>query len=348
MPRTRSIGWAQLKIGILAIVAILLASALILAVGGQGGFPWQRYPLSARFTDVQGMKSGAVVRIAGKDVGKVVSVNFEGDGILVGLEVSRDVRHLITDRSVASIGTLSLLGEPLIAITPASQGTPLTDGAVLTTDQSGGLVADAAASAGAVLNQVRSLMTDLQAGKGSMGKLVTDDAVYTEFVALLETTNALARQINAGKGTLGALMNDQAAYTAMKGSLEDLQDMTARIRKGEGPLGQLFADPALGKSMSATASNLESVSGRVSRGEGTVGKLINDSELYERLDRLTGRLETLISGLSTGEGTAGRLLQDKALYDNMNQAATSLNELIAAIKADPRKYLTVRVSIFGG
>jgi hypothetical protein len=32
----------------------------------------------------------------------------------------------------------------------------------------------------------------------------------------------------------------------------------------------------------------------------------------------------------------------------MNAAATSLNELIAAIKKDPKKYLTVRVSIFGG
>ena len=68
MPRTRSIGWAQLKLGLIAIVAIVLSTILILAVGGQGGFPWQRYPLKARFVNVQGMKTGAVVRIGGKDV----------------------------------------------------------------------------------------------------------------------------------------------------------------------------------------------------------------------------------------------------------------------------------------
>lgn len=348
MPRTRSIGWAQLKIGIIAIVAIVLASALILAVGGQGGFPWERYPLKARFKDVQGMKSGAVVRIAGKDVGKVTGVEFAESQIELTIEVSQDVRHMITDQSVASMGTLSLLGEPLVAISPGIGGTPLPDNAYLTTSDSAGMLADAAASAGKTLEEVRLLLTDVRAGKGTMGKLVTDEQVYNEFTALLQSANKVASQVNAGKGTVGALLNDPAAYNAMKASLDDLQAMTAKIRRGEGSLGQLFNDETLAKSMTGTAANLEAVTGRLTRSEGTMGKLINESEIYNRLDALTVKLDSLVSGLSTGEGTAGKLLQDKALYDNMNKAATSLNELIAAIKQDPRKYLTVRVSIFGG
>ena len=51
MPRTRSIAWAQLKLGIIGVVAIALATAMILAVGGQGGFFWQRYPIKALFND---------------------------------------------------------------------------------------------------------------------------------------------------------------------------------------------------------------------------------------------------------------------------------------------------------
>lgn len=348
MPRTRSIGWAQLKIGIIGILAMVLASALILAVGGQGGFPWQRYPLRAKFSNVQGMKTGAVVRIAGKDVGKVVSVEFAGDQIEVGLEVSEDVRPLITDKSVAGIGTLSLLGEPLVDITPASGGTPLADDAYLPTSASGGMIADAAANATATLDQVRQLLTDLQAGKGTMGKLVTDEAVYNEFNTLVQSANRVASQVTSGKGTVSALLNDPAAYTTMKAALDDLQAMTAKIRRGEGSLGQLFADEALARSVTGTASNLESMTGRLTRGEGTVGKLLTQDELYTRLDALTARLDSLSAGLSSGKGTAGQLLQDTQLYDNMNKAATSLNELIAAIKQDPRKYLTVRVSIFGG
>jgi phospholipid/cholesterol/gamma-HCH transport system substrate-binding protein len=327
---------------------MVMASMLILAVGGQGGFPWQRYPLKVKFTNVQGMKTGAVVRIAGKDVGMVVAVDFAGDVIEVGREVSQDVRPLITDKSIASIGTLSLLGEPLVDITPASGGTPLPDGAYLPASDSAGMVADAAARATDVMEQFRTLLADAQAGKGLLGKVVTDDALYTEFTALLQSANRVATQLNSGKGTAAALLNDPAAYASMKASLADLEAMTGRIRRGEGSLGVLFADDAMARSLSSTAGNLETMTGRLSRGEGTVGKLLTQDELYQRLDGLTTRLDTLTKDLASGQGTAGQLLQDRQLYDNMNKAATSLNELIAAIKQDPRKYLTVRVSIFGG
>jgi hypothetical protein len=62
MPRTRSLKWSELKLGAAAVVALALASALVFAVGGQGGFFWQRYPLHTRFADVSGLKPGAIVR----------------------------------------------------------------------------------------------------------------------------------------------------------------------------------------------------------------------------------------------------------------------------------------------
>ena len=69
MPRTRSLAWSELKIGIVAVAAIALAIILIVAVGGQGGFFWDRYELKTRFKNVQGLKSGAIVRVAGVYVG---------------------------------------------------------------------------------------------------------------------------------------------------------------------------------------------------------------------------------------------------------------------------------------
>lgn len=348
MPRTRSIAWAQLKLGIIGVVAILLATLLIFAVGGQGGFFWQRYPIKALFNDVVGMKPGAIVRVAGSDVGKVTSVEFSGARVEVVLEVSKDVRHLITDQSVGSLGSLSLLGEPIVVITPATQGQPLADWAYLKTSQSPGAVAEAAAAATGVLATAQDLLKGLNEGRGSIGKLVTDEALYNEMAALASAANAVTRQITSGKGTVGALVNDPAAYNSMRASLSDLEGILAKVRRGEGSLGLLMNDPATAKSLSAASANMESITGRITRGEGTVGKLLTEDELYNRMDAIVGRLDTLIGGLSAGEGTAGQLLQDKKLYDNMNIAAASLNELIEAIKKDPRKYLTVRVSIFGG
>ncbi len=348
MPRTRSIAWAELKIGIIGVAAMALASALILAVGGQGGFFWQRFPVKTKFNNVQGMKTGALVRVAGSDVGKVTSVAFSGAQVEIVMEISRDVRPLITDQSVASIGSLSLLGEPLIEITPAPQGTPVEDGAYLKSDQSAGGIADAASAVATALAQGQQLLSDIQAGRGTVGKLVTDETLYTEMTALSVAANKLTSQIAAGKGTVGALMNDPAAYNSMRASLQELEAIMAKVRRGEGALGLLMNDEAMGKSLAGTTANIQAITDRINRGEGTMGKLLTDDELYARMDGLMTRLDSLIGGLSSGQGTAGQLLQDKALYDNMNTAATSLNELLAEIKKNPKKYLTVRVSIFGG
>jgi phospholipid/cholesterol/gamma-HCH transport system substrate-binding protein len=355
MPRTRSIAWAELKIGIIGVTAIALASALVIAVSGQGGFAWQRFPVKTIFDDVQGMRTGAVVRVSGRDVGKVTSVAFSGAQVEVGLELSKEVRPLVTDQSVASMGSLSLLGEPIILISAAPQGTPVEDWAYITSDQSSGAFADAATAAATALEQGQNalvlgqqLMRDVQSGRGSLGKLVTDDALYREMATLAASASALTTQIASGKGTVGALMNDPQAYESMRTSLDELQGILAKIRRGEGALGLLMNDPAMSRSLAGTSANMEAITGRISRGEGTMGKLLAGDELYVRMDQLMTRLDSLIAGLSGGQGTAGQLLQDKRLYDNMNTAATSLNELLAEIRKDPRKYLTVRVSIFGG
>src|SRR3954464_6403317 len=128
MPRTRSLAWSELKIGVMAVAAIALTSMLVVAVGGASGFSWERYELKTSFGDVQGLKSGAIVRIAGVEVGKVTRVELSGAGVEVGLSIKKENRSRVTSDSRASIGAMSLLGEPLIDVSPSSTGTPLKDG----------------------------------------------------------------------------------------------------------------------------------------------------------------------------------------------------------------------------
>jgi phospholipid/cholesterol/gamma-HCH transport system substrate-binding protein len=80
MPRTRSLAWAELKIGMLTIFALVMAGILIFAVGG-GSFFWQQYHLKAVFPNVAGLKGGSPVRLAGVEVGSVNSVRFAGRGV---------------------------------------------------------------------------------------------------------------------------------------------------------------------------------------------------------------------------------------------------------------------------
>ena len=347
MPRTRSLAWSELKIGIIAVAAITLAVLLIVAVGGQGGlFSFQRYELKTKFANVLGLKSGAVVRIAGVEVGKVTDVRLEGAEVLVVLEVNKEHQERITDQSRASIGSLSLLGEPIIDVTPAASGRPLQDGEFLQSTPASGSIMELAGPAQAGIQEATLLLQDIRAGKGTVGKLFTDEQVYQEFQALLNSAEGVIAGINRGQGTLGKLARDDAAYRELNASLANLNQMTSRIRAGEGSLGRLLNDDALATSLSQTASNFDQISAKLNSGEGTAGKLLTDQALYDRMNGITERIDKLVAAIQTGQGTAGQLVNDKQLYDNMNGAATELRSLIADIRKDPKKFLNVRVSIW--
>jgi phospholipid/cholesterol/gamma-HCH transport system substrate-binding protein len=346
MPRTRSLAWSELKIGILAVAALVLAVMIILAVGGQGGFAWERYELKTKFPSAKGLRDGAVVRVAGVDVGKVTGVEFAGAEVLITLEVNDENKSRITDQSRASIGSLSLLGEPIIEISPATHGTPLKDGDLIPSVRTPGEFADVAENASQGLEQATALIKEIRGGKGTIGQLFTNDQMYKEINAFVGAAQEVANAINRGRGTAGLFINDPTAYRRANAALLDLQTMTRRINAGEGSLGKLLKDEQLAKSLTATGSSMEQITARLQRGEGTAGKLLTDQQLFDRFNALAGRVEKLAANLESGEGSAGQFLQNKQLYENMNGAASELKALIGEIKKDPKKYLNVRVSIF--
>jgi phospholipid/cholesterol/gamma-HCH transport system substrate-binding protein len=345
MPRTRSLAWAELKIGLVAVFALIMAGILIFAVGG-GGFFWQQYPLKANFANVAGIKEGSPVRVAGVEVGSVSNVALSAAGVEVWFEVGNEMRPLVTTASLATIGSISLLGESAIDITAARDGKPLQDWEYVKSGVAPGSIAELTESASAGLQEAKRLFEDLRAGRGTIGRLFTDDSVYREVDGFVRAAERVARSIADGQGTLGRLTQDPALYQELQQAIGNLNAITGRIKSGEGSLGQLMTDSSFATNLNSTTKNLEEVSARLSRGEGTLGKLLTDEALHARINALTDRLDSLIERLNAGEGTAGRLLQDKQLYENMNQAASELRLLIENINKDPKKYLNMRVSIF--
>jgi phospholipid/cholesterol/gamma-HCH transport system substrate-binding protein len=346
MPRTRSLAWSELKIGVMAVTALALTAMLIVAVGGASGFAWERYDLKTSFENVQGLKSGAIVRVAGVEVGKVTSVDLKGTGVEVVLSLKKENMTRVTSESRASIGSMSLLGEPLIDVSPSSAGTPLKDGDFIKSNKPATQISDVAGSANEGIVEATALLKDIRGGKGTIGKFFTDEAVYRELNAFIESANRVTASINNGRGTLGKFANDPQAYNNANAALADLKEMTRRINAGEGSLGQFLKDDKLAKSLTATTGNFEQVSGRMNRNDNTMGKLFTEKELYDRINSTMSRIDDLTKNLNAGQGTAGQFLQNKEMYDNMNAAASEIRGLISDIRKDPKKYLNVRVSIF--
>ena len=346
MPRTRSLAWSELKIGLLTLIAVAVAAVVIFLLSGEGGFFWQRYELRAKFNDVAMLKAGAPVRVAGVAVGAVSDMEFSGAEVEVRFYLSKEMQSRVTDQSVAYIGSVSLLGEGALDITPAMGGTPVPEGGYVKTKRTPGQLADVAESATQGLKEATLLIKDIREGKGTVGKLFTDDQLYREIQGFVDAAETLATNLEKGRGTAGKLLTDDKIYDELDGALVNLRNLTDKLSRGEGSLGKLMQDPALADSVTSTARNLDTLTARLNKGEGTAGKLLTDDGLYKRIDALTARIDTLTSDLQAGKGTAGALLKDQQLYDNLNAAASELRGLVGDIRKDPQKYLRVKVSLF--
>jgi phospholipid/cholesterol/gamma-HCH transport system substrate-binding protein len=346
MPRTRSLGWAELKIGLVAAFALVMSMALIFLLSGEGGFFWQRYSVKTRFPYAGGLKAGAPVRLAGVEVGSVSAVDLVGDQVEVIMELNEDYQGQVTSESVAYIGSVSLLGEAAVDITASSRGTPVPEWGYLRSGPSPGSLTEVATRATQGIDQLTYLLQEIRRGEGTVGRLFTDEALYNEMTALVTAAENVVRNVNRGRGTLGRLATDPTAANALETSLRNFEEITARIRAGEGTLGKFLTDDNFARSLSSTGANLDAITGRISRGEGTAGKLLTDRQLYDRLNSMSDRLDKVMTGLEQGQGTAGQLLRDRQLYENMNGAVGELRQLVRDIRADPRKFLNVRVSLF--
>lgn len=346
MPRTRSLRWSELKIGIMAVVAIVIAAALILTLGAESGFFWQRYNLRVKFPNAGGVQEGSSVRVAGVAVGSVSTMRFVGSEVEMDLELREEMRDKVRTTSRATIGSVSLLGEGAVDISASTTGQPIPEWGYVPADAPAAQLADVTAQASRGITQITALLEDIRAGKGTVGKLMTDEQLYADLQQFTAAARDVTNGLTQGKGTLGQLLNNPESARQLEASLRNLTAITNKINAGQGSIGQLMNDPAMAKNLTAVTSNFESLSNKLNQGQGTMGKLMNDDALYQRLNAVTANLEVLTAKLNQGQGTMGQLMNDKQLYDNMNRTITEMQSLLADIRKDPKKFLNVRMSIF--
>jgi phospholipid/cholesterol/gamma-HCH transport system substrate-binding protein len=95
------------------------------------------------------------------------------------------------------------------------------------------------------VDKVNVLIDDLQAGKGSAGKLLKDPELYDNTNKTIANIRQLTDDINAGKGAVGKMTHDQEFAAKLQTTMNNLAALSDRLEKGEGSVGMLFKYPAL-------------------------------------------------------------------------------------------------------
>jgi phospholipid/cholesterol/gamma-HCH transport system substrate-binding protein len=85
------------------------------------------------------------------------------------------------------------------------------------------------------VTQVRQVVNDVSGGRGTIGKLVTDETLYNATTSSMTNLDQILQKINQGQGTVGKLVNDQEFYKNAKLAMQKL-DKAADSLEDQGPL----------------------------------------------------------------------------------------------------------------
>lgn len=308
----------SLIVGGFLLTALAVGAFALLSLGTSAGLLVPRYRLVTYFEDVQGLVAGAPVRLAGKDVGQVEHVTFgsleeQRPPVRVVLQLVRDVQDRVRSDSVASIGTIGLLGDKYVALAMGtSAGRVLEDGDELASvspiDLSMAVVRgteaiDNVASLAENLNRVVESFHDAMGGQ-RLADATTSAARAAEDFA------SVVREVREGKGLLHSLVYDEYAGSegaSLSRSLVRLEQILDEVAEGDGLLHQLVYTPAseqqLMRELQRASARLASALEKVDEGQGTLGLLVNDPTLYYDLKALAGgtRRSWILRSLVGGE-----------------------------------------------
>ncbi|MEE6140130.1 MCE family protein [Mycobacterium sp. 050128] len=108
-----------IKVG---VIGTLVTATLVVGVLNYNKLPFINgtHDYSAYFGDAAGLRPDSAVEVAGLRVGKVSSIDLDGDQVLVKFHIDGDVQ--VGDRSEAAIKTKTVLGAKFVEVTPRGGG----------------------------------------------------------------------------------------------------------------------------------------------------------------------------------------------------------------------------------
>ncbi|NKQ51564.1 MCE family protein [Amycolatopsis sp. K13G38] len=277
------------KVGIAGVLLVLVLLATAMSSGSiYRSLTSVSY--SALFTEAGGLASGAEVRIGGLNVGKVDSVELEGDHVKVQFSVEGPGN--LGELTGAAIKTATPLGVKFLAVLPSGGG-QLAPGAQIPVTRT-----SSPYDLAGILGQLTT-----QAGELDTAKLAT--AMDTVSSTLKDTPDSLHATLD-GVNRLALTVADQDR--ALRDLLGRANSVTGVLAQRNRELSQLFDDGNL-------------LLGELSRRRAVISELLTSTTTM--LDQLTGLVhdnqQQLQPALQQLHGVLDLLNKDDQLFGSMLQ-----------------------------
>ena len=276
---TRSLGRGQFALlGLAMLGALGIAGWMLLATAQRQSWGHDAVEVASAFQDVGGLSVGTRVHLQGVDVGEVTAVDLPdiaGQPVQVRMRLAGHLRQRLGGDTKVKIARDNPLGDRIVRLMPGQPNAPRlgenttlaaaempdlfdglaqatsklnhlmkeldgavqslrSDGQTFTTD-----VAQSAQKLNQVLSKLDRTLAKVEAGQGTLGKLVQDDKLYDELTSAVRELKGAAYDIRNGDGTIGQLVKDKAAYDQTLNAIQDLRSLVASVKQNSDAMKSL-------------------------------------------------------------------------------------------------------------
>lgn len=293
----------ETRLGIFFALA-LIAAVVILEIVGTRGLFQKGIPIRARFDNIQELREGDSVRMAGVEVGHVQKIQLSSNQVEVVLSVDKSAA--VKTDSKAAIKFVGLMGQNYVSLGFGSLDAPRAEpNALLESDEQ------------ADLNSLMVKLEGVASGVEGLTKNFSGESInnllgpFTDFLkennpklsAILGNLQTISTRIVGGEGTVGRLINEDKLYVSALNTVSNLNTTVSDARP-------LFDDLKL------TLDQARSVVTQVNEGQGTIGKLIKDETLYRETTTAMVNLREILQKINQGQGSVGQLVNDPSFINN--------------------------------
>ncbi len=348
----------ELKVGIFAIIVIMVLSYMTFKVGSLP-LLWEKgYRLYAEFKDISGLDEKSRIKIAGVEAGIVEKIELKRGKARLTLLLNPDIK--VHSNAIAYLRMTGLLGDKYIALDTGTEEAPIL--------KSGGMIKQAIPAANIdmlannlthaaiyisdLMKNINNILGDPE--KNAIKESIADLKIFSRNLREMSEENrvpinTIIAQLEEFTVTLnsqgpGILDNFEVMAKSVgekgPGLVDDLSETAKELREiMEENRGTLKAGMEKFAEASESVSN---ISKKVEAGEGTVGKLVHDKRLYDSVTNVSdeigkaldvvGKLKTIMTfdgEYNTEEAeTKGRF--------NLTLMPDENNYYLLGIVSDPR------------
>jgi len=277
----------------------------------------------ARFEKVNGLTVSSPITVNGYQVGLVKELDFDyaTNEIIVKMSLDDDLK--IPMGSTVSLST-ELLGSASLVLNLADNKAYHKVGDVIPCSVKEGLMDKVGNT---IVPQLDDIMPKINEILTSIDQLVSNPALNNT----LSMTDDIAVRLNTSAQDLAVLMQNLSALS------KDLNSSVPGVIHGIADI-ETKVDNAMSNVQALTSTLNTKVNDLPTRQLQTT---IND--LNATLANLKALTAELNAKLNDRNSSLGLLLNDRQLYDNANGAVMSLDSLLMDLKANPKKYVTIKV-----